>query len=103
MPEKVNLSEQQVLVNRFAFCLLKHFKDSKIQVQGFSIKIRVDQLCGQDFAFLIELSHSMNKELGINVRRSAKGLSIILGVASLTTMPAFLKNYQRGDEPIQSY
>ncbi len=103
MSLKATPPDEQIVINRFAFCLLKHFKDANIKVQDFSIKIQVDQLCGQDFAFLIALSDSLNKDLCINVRRSGKGVSLILGAANVTEIPEFLKNYKRGDEPIQSY
>lgn len=97
MSLKANQSTEYLVVKKIALCLLKHFDDAKIKVQDFAIKINVDQLCGQDFAFLIALSDSVNKELAINVHRSGKGVAIILGAAKIKELPQFLINYKRGD------
>lgn len=95
MPNKVTLTDQQILINRFAFILLKHFSGTKIKVQDTVIKIPVEQLCGQDFYFLTRLNDSTGDVLGLNVSRSGKGLVILLGVAQLTEIPLFLKEYKR--------
>lgn len=95
MPNKGKLTEQQVLINKFAFCLLKHFRDEKIGVENTVIKFNVDQLCGQDIDFLYKLKESLGGEMGLNIKRSGKGLCVILGVAQLTELPKYLISYKR--------
>jgi len=94
MPEKVKLTDQQVTINKFAFCLLKHFSP-KVKVQDTQIKIHVEQLSTQDFEFLVELNKSTGGLLGLNVSRSAKELCVLIGVAQLQEVPGFLMKYKK--------
>jgi len=97
MSDKANL-DQQTIINRFAFLLLKHFGKSKIKVQGYCIKIQVEELCTQDIKFLnlLEFYTGVGKPtISINVCRSGQGVSVQIGVAQLTEIPDFLIEYKR--------
>ena len=100
MPQKVKLSDQQVTINKFAFCLLKHFS-AKVKVQDYQIKINVEQMSTQDFDFLHELNQSTGNILGLNVSRSGKGLCILIGVAQLLEVPEFLMKYKREGKTVE--
>ncbi len=97
MPEKVKrqLSEHEVLVNKFAFCLLKHW--SKVKIQDGVIKIHTEGLCEQDLYFLTNLNTSTNGNLGLSILRSGKGVLVMIGTNSLTEIPEYLIKYKRED------
>ncbi|MBD3748537.1 MAG: hypothetical protein IE931_03480 [Sphingobacteriales bacterium] len=57
--------------------------DLKPKIQGAILKFHVDQLSAQDIVYMAEKRASVNENLGINVQRSGKGLTVLFGVAQL--------------------
>lgn len=97
MSEKATPTPHQVAVNKFAFCLLKHFSKGPVKIQGDIIKIHVDQICGQDIDFLYHLNQSTGDKLGLNLSRSGKGICILIGAVEINETPDYLKRYVRQD------